>query len=115
MEQQLERYHAIKMQQKELDSELQQLRTEILAYCEQQQVSEYNSGAYKAKVVTQTKKEYDEQKLYAALPDEALWRMISKPDNSKISSLITLGVLNEPMLQHTLNTKQTTLLYVDKL
>ncbi|MNR58363.1 hypothetical protein D3C85_1793430 [compost metagenome] len=66
------------------------------------------------KIVTQERKEYDEQKLFDTLPDLELWRMLSKADSSKIASLIKLGVIAEERIQHTFATKTVKLVQVER-
>lgn len=108
------RYFQLKSKQKELEQELQQLRNEILSYCEQQGVSETTVGNYKVRLVKQERKEYDDKRLSEALPDPQLWRLLSKPDLSRIASLIKLKVISEEQLKDTYVTKQVTLLQIDK-
>ncbi|MNI09994.1 hypothetical protein D3C73_630840 [compost metagenome] len=56
-----------------------------------QLVSEIELGGYRVKTVFQERKEYDDIKLYEALPDPEVWRMLSKADSSKVASLIKLS------------------------
>ncbi|WP_420818503.1 hypothetical protein [Paenibacillus paeoniae] len=111
---QVSRYFQLKSKQKEIEQELQELRNEILAHCEQQGISETTVGGYQVKLVKQERKEYDDTRLSEALPDPQLWRLLSKPDPSRISSLLKLKVLSEDQLKDTYVTKQVTLLQIDK-
>jgi hypothetical protein len=110
----LKRYYQLKQKQKEIEQELSELRNEITKYCEQEGVSETEIGSYKVKIVFQDRKEYDEQKLYEALPDPEIWRMLSRPDSGKISSLLKLNVISEEKIKDTFVVKKVPLLMVSK-
>ncbi|AWB43499.1 hypothetical protein DCC85_04185 [Paenibacillus sp. CAA11] len=114
MKEKLKRYEALKQQQKELEQELSELRQQILDYAESQGSAAFEIEGYKVQVVLQERKEYDEQKLYEALPDPELWRMLAKPDSSKIASLIKLKVIPEERLAGTYAVKRISLLKVEK-
>jgi len=111
---QVGRYFQLKSKQREIEQELQELRNEILAHYEEQGVTETIVGNYQVKLVKQERKEYDDERLTKALPDPQLWRLLSKPDVSKIASLLKLKVITEDQLKDTYETKQVTLLQVDK-
>jgi len=115
MDKVIKRYYQLKAKQKELESELSELRSEIMKHCEEQDVLELEAGGCRARIVLQERREYDDNKLYNALPDPAVWRMLSKPDTSKISSLIKLNVITEEHIKDTYLTKRVSLLQVDKL
>lgn len=108
------RYYQQKQKQKEIEQELTELRQTIMSYLAEQEASELEIGSHKVKVVVQERKEYDDNKLYEALPDPEIWRMLSKPDGSKIASLVKLNVINEEKLKDTFSTKTVKLLQVDK-
>ncbi|MEK3882770.1 hypothetical protein [Paenibacillus sp. PL2-23] len=110
----VKRYFDLKSKQKEIENELTELRRDILAYCEEQGVSEATIGSYQVKLVKQERKEYDDAKLYEALPDPQVWRLLSKPDSSRITSLVKLKVLSEEQLKDTYAVKEVTLLQIDK-
>jgi hypothetical protein len=112
--QMIKRYAVLKKRRAELDQEMSQLRDQIIAYCEEQQVNELDAGAYRVKLIIQDRKEYDDHKVYAALPDPEIWRLISRADTAKIASTIKLGVLSEESLQGTFTAKRITLLQIDK-
>ncbi|MDP4098254.1 hypothetical protein OIN60_15965 [Paenibacillus sp. P96] len=114
MEAKLERYYVLKRQQKETEEELAALRGEITAYCREQGISELETGGYTLKIVQQNRKEYDDDKLYEALPDPDVWRMLSKADASKITSLIKLKVISEDTVRPALSLKPVQLLVIDK-
>lgn len=114
MDKKLRRYYGLKQKQKEIEQELAELRSEIISHCKENEVYELEQGGYKAKLVLQERKEFDDHKLYAALPDPVVWRMLSKADNSKISSLVTLGVISGEKIKGTYSIKEVTLLQVDK-
>lgn len=113
-QQKVKRYYQLKLKQKEIEQELSELRGEILVHVDEQGQAELEFGSYTVKVVVQERKEYDEGKLYAALPDAEVWRMLSKPDTSKIAGLVKLKVLTEDKLKDTYAVKQVRLLQVDK-
>ncbi|MBY0205938.1 hypothetical protein [Paenibacillus cucumis (ex Kampfer et al. 2016)] len=115
MEQKVQTYFDLKQQQKEIEQQLSVLRDEIVAYCAQQGVYETEVGGYKVKTVLQHRKEYDDQKLYASLPDPEIWRLLSKVDSHKLKSLIKLNVLSEEQVSPACTVKQVTLLQIDKL
>lgn len=71
-------------------------------------------GHYKVKLVQQERKEFDDQKLYEALPDPEVWRMLSKADPSKVASLIKLKAISDESIKGTFSLKNITLLQVDK-
>lgn len=114
MDKTVRRYYQQKQKQKEIEQELTELRNEIMAYFTEQDASELEIGSHKVKIVVQERKEYDENKLFEALPDPELWRMLSKPDASKIASLLKLNVITEEKLKDTFSTKTVKLLQVDK-
>lgn len=114
MDKKVRRYFQLKQKQKEIEQELGELRSEIMNHCTEQGVSDLEIGRYTVKIVRQERKEYDDNKLYEALPDPEVWRMLSKPDSSKISSLIKLNVISEEKIKDTFSVKSVTLLQVDK-
>ncbi|SDX98249.1 hypothetical protein [Paenibacillus sp. CF384] len=114
MDKKVKRYFQLKQKQKEIEQELTELRGEILVHCEDQGVSELETGKYRVKVVHQERKEYDDIKLYESLGDLEVWRLLSRPDSSKIAGLIKLNVLNEEKLKDTYAVKNVSLLQVDK-
>ncbi|GIP53080.1 hypothetical protein [Paenibacillus vini] len=110
----VERYYEVKQQQKELDRELGELRQAILDYCRDQDTTGLDLESHKVTLVLQNRREYDENRLYDALPDLELWRMLSKPDSGKIASLVKLKVISEEKIKDTYTIKNVTLLQVDK-
>ncbi|NIK74962.1 hypothetical protein FHS15_000060 [Paenibacillus castaneae] len=108
------KYYQQKQKQKEIEQELTDLRTEILAYLAEQNANELEIGSHRVKIITQERKEYDDNKLFEALPDPELWRLLSKPDSAKISSLLKLNVIQEDTIKDTFSTKTVKLLQVDK-
>lgn len=114
MDKKVQRYYQLKQEQKEIERELAELRGEIMSHCAEQGVSELEAGNYKVKLVYQERKEYDDNKLYEALPDPGVWRLLSKSDSSKITSLIKLNVISEEKIKDTFSIKTITLLQVDK-
>lgn len=110
----MKRYYQLKQSHKEIEQELAELRSEIMNHCAEQDVSDLEIGSYRVKIVHQVRKEYDDNKLYQALPDPEVWRMLSKPDSSKVASLIKLNVISEASIRDTFSLKNITLLQVDK-
>ncbi|MNM97815.1 hypothetical protein D3C81_1103300 [compost metagenome] len=115
MDKKVKQYYQLKHKQKEIEQELSELRSEILSYCSEQNVAEFELGGYRIKTVFQERKEYDDIKLYEALPDPEVWRMLSKADSSKMASLIKLNVISEDAIKDTYSVKKVTLLQVDKI
>lgn len=114
MEHKLKQYYQLKQRQKDIEQELAELRGQILQQCEEQAVVELEEGGYRAKLVVQERKEYDDMKLYEALPDLELWKLMSKADSSKIAGLVKLKVIPEERIRDTYAVKQVTLLQVEK-
>ncbi|WP_410771571.1 hypothetical protein [Fontibacillus sp. BL9] len=110
----VERYYQVKQSQKELEEELTELRQAILDYCRERETVNLDLGTHVVKLVSQNRREYDEQKLYEALPDLELWRMLSKPDSAKIASLVKLNVIAEEKIKNTYTLKPVMVLQVDK-
>ncbi|NOU92195.1 hypothetical protein GC093_02950 [Paenibacillus sp. LMG 31456] len=110
----VKRYYQLKQKHKEIEQELTELRNDITTYCTEQGVSELEVGGHRVKIVFQERKEYDDSKLYEALPDSEVWRMLSKSDSSKITSLIKLNVISEEKIKDTFTVKTVMLLHVDK-
>jgi hypothetical protein len=115
MEKIVKRYFQLKKQQKETEQELKELRDEIIGYCREQGTADFISGPYRVKLVSQTRKEYDDEKLFEALPDLEVWKLLSKSDPGKIAGLVKLGVVKEEALQDTYECKEITLLQVDRV
>jgi hypothetical protein len=108
------RYFQLKKKQKEIEQELSELRSEIMAYCTEQGLNETDLGNYKVRIIDQERKEYDDNKLYEALPDPQVWRLMSKADPAKISGLIKMNVITEEAIKDTYVTKKVSSLLVDK-
>jgi hypothetical protein len=114
MDQNVKRYYQLKKKYKEIEQELSDLRNEILACCAEMQVSEAEISSYKVKIIAQNRKEYDDDKLYAKLPDPGIWRLLSKADPAKVAGLLKLNVITEQMIRETFTIKQISLLQVEK-
>ncbi|WP_397328667.1 hypothetical protein [Paenibacillus arenilitoris] len=114
MDKTIGRYFKKKQKLKELEQELAELREEIMGYCEEQGVSELDAESHKVKIVVQERKEYDDGKLYEALPDPDVWRLLSRADASKVASLIKLNVITEDSIKDAYTLKTVKLLQVDK-
>jgi hypothetical protein len=114
MEQKIKRYYQLKEKQREIDQELSGLRQEILAHIADQGPYEWEAGGYRVKVMEQYRREYDDQKLYGALPDPEVWRLISKADSGKIAGMVKLKVISEDVLNETYTLKKILALQVDR-
>ncbi|WNS45626.1 hypothetical protein [Paenibacillus sp. MMS20-IR301] len=114
MEKKVKQYYKLKAKQKEQEQELAGLRQEILDHLNGQGQAEAVIGSYKVKLVTQQRKEYDDDKLYQTLSDPELWRLLSRADPAKVASLAKLKVIAEEKIAHTYTVKPVTLLQVDK-
>lgn len=114
MDKKVSRYYQLKNKQKEIEQEMAELRDEILSHCAAEGVSELDAGNYRVKLVLQERKEYDDVRLYEILSDPELWRLLSRPDSSKIASLIKLRVISEDAIQDACRAKSVTLLQVNK-
>ncbi|AOZ92046.1 hypothetical protein [Paenibacillus crassostreae] len=114
MDKQVKRYYQLKKKQKEIEQELGDLRNELINYCSEQGLTELEIGSYQVKIIMQERKEYDDSKLYAALPDPSVWKMISKADPAKITSLLKLNVITEETVKEALSLKKISVLQVNK-
>ncbi|QHT59474.1 hypothetical protein GXP70_05485 [Paenibacillus lycopersici] len=114
MNEKVRSYFRLKRKQKEIEQELAKLREDIIAYCAENAVTEMDIGGYAVKVIIQRRKEYDEGKLFEALPDLELWRLLSSPDNGKITNLVKLNVLSDERLNDTYTVKEVSYLQVER-
>lgn len=110
----VKRYFDLKSKHKEIEKELAELRSSILEHGEAEGWSQVDVGGYKVKIVHQERREYDDQKLKAALPDEEVWRLISRADPSKIAGLVKLNVIAEEKLAGTYESKKIALVQVER-
>ncbi len=111
----VERYYQLKREQKGIEQELSELRGVILEHCQALESTEFEVDGYRVRMVRQERREYDETKLYQALPDPEVWRLLSKPDAGKIAGMIKLNVITEESVKHTYAIKPITVLQVDKV
>lgn len=114
MDKTVRRYYQLKKKQKEIEQELAELRGQIIAYCEEQGQTELNVGSYRARLVAQDRREYDDRKLYDALNDTEAWRLVSRADPAKLAGVVKMNVITEETLSGTYTTKKITLLQVDR-
>lgn len=113
METKLARYYELKALKKQLEEELDNLRQQILdAHPEP---TKLDVGEYQLKVSFQEKREFDDSKLYNALPDPSIWRLLSKVDTSKVTSLLKLNIITEDLLSNTYEIKKVPYVQVQKL
>lgn len=113
MEQKLARFYELKQLQKEIETELESIRQQILELYPDAYTLE--SGGYKLSISFQERREYDENKLYNSLPDPSIWRLMSKADAGKISSLVKLNVISEGVLEGTYEVRSVPYVRVQKL
>lgn len=114
MDEKVRRYYKLKLQQKEIEDELAELRSSIIQYCEEHGKAELVAGQYQVKLIYQQHRQYDDTRLYAALPDPEVWRLLSKPDTAKIKSLVQLGVISEERIKDAYTVQSKVLLHVEK-
>lgn len=113
MEEKLARYYELKAVKKQIDEELDSLRQQLLV--EFPEPTKLAVGEYQVKVTFQEKREFDDSKLYNALPDPSIWRLLSKVDSSKVSSLLKLNIITEDLLANTYEIKKVPYVQVQKL
>ena len=112
MEQLLARYYELKEMQKQVEQELDELRFQILeSFAEAGQAQE---GEYRLTISYQQRRDYHDDKLYNALPDTALWRLMSRADGGKIASLLKLNIIQESLLAGTYELRKIPILRVQK-
>ncbi|WP_127572850.1 hypothetical protein [Paenibacillus xylaniclasticus] len=115
MEETLRTYYELKQQQKELEQALDELREEIIAWCAQHEGEERLAGGYGARIVQQDRRVYDDSRLYEALPEASVWRLVSKADPAKVASLVKLNMISEEALRGTYTTKRIQSLQVRRI
>ncbi|PWV98553.1 hypothetical protein DFQ01_11763 [Paenibacillus cellulosilyticus] len=115
MEETLRKYYELKQQQKEIEQELETLRNVIIAYCNGNPAGELQAGEYQAKIVIQERREYDDTRLFEALPEADIWRLVSRADTSKVASLVKLNILTEDRLRGTFTNKTVQQLQVKRV
>lgn len=112
MDQPIARYYELKEIQKQVEDELNALRGQLLeAHSE---IGSAEEGEYKLSITYQERREYNDDRLFNALPDASLWRLMSKADTGKISSLLKLNVIHEQILTDTYEPKKVPVLRVQK-
>ncbi|MBP1999079.1 hypothetical protein J2Z69_000098 [Paenibacillus shirakamiensis] len=112
----VQRYYALKQQQKEMERELAILREHILAFYGALDVGIVEEvDGYRLKVTLQQRKDYDDLKVYEALPEAGLWRLLSKVDPAKVTSLLKLNILSEHQLAQTFAVRTIPLVQVEKI
>jgi hypothetical protein len=113
VEQQIARYYQLKLMQKEIEDELDELKKQILEA--HPDAGSVEVGEYKLTVHFQERREYNDERLYNALPDPSLWRLLSKADAGKISSLIKLQVIHDGIVEGTYQLRKIPTLRVQKI
>nr|WP_240353741.1 hypothetical protein [Cohnella algarum] len=105
----------MKKAQKETEEKLASLRAAILAEFDSGNgSSERLVGDYRVKIVVQERREYDDDKLYEALPDPDVWRLLSRADPAKVAALIKLNVITEEAVRGAFAVKKVPALQVDR-
>lgn len=112
MEAKIARYYELKQVQKQIEEEIEQLRKDILVHYPE--ATAIDLGEFHIKISFQERKEYDDVALYNALPDASVWRLLSKADGSKITSLIKLNVINDEIIKDTYKIKQVPYIHITK-
>lgn len=110
----ISRYYQLKQKNKSIEQELAELKEQIVQHLNNENVTDQTIGTYRVRLVQSERKEYHETLLFNALPDPELWRMLSKPDQGKITGLIKVGALKEEQLKDTYTVKQQVALIIDK-
>ncbi|MFC6331492.1 hypothetical protein ACFP56_02580 [Paenibacillus septentrionalis] len=110
----ISRYYQLKQKNKAIEQELAELKEQIVQHMNSESVTEQTVGSYRVRLIQSERKEYHETLLFNALPDPELWRMLSKPDQGKITGLIRVGALKEEQLKDTYTVKQQVALIIDK-
>ncbi|MFC5407032.1 hypothetical protein [Cohnella soli] len=106
----LVRYCELKAQQKQIEDELESLRKEIIsAYSADAQ---FELEKFTLKLVYQDKRQYDDVRLFEAVPDPELWKAVSKADSAKIGALLKANLLSDKALEGTYHIVRTPYLYV---
>lgn len=106
------RYCDLKLQQKEIEDEMEELRKEIIAMY--QDSADIKINDYTLKIVYQDRKNYNNQLVFDALPDPELWKNVSKVDGAKLTALIKAEIITEDMLEGTYTVSKVPYLYVHK-
>lgn len=112
MEEKIARYYELKLIQKQVEEELERLRSEVLANFAIPTSEEI--GSFKLTIRHQERREYDDHLLYQSLQDKEVWRLLSKADPAKISGLLKLNILSEEQLSGTYKIKQVPYIQVQK-
>src|SRR5690606_29239101 len=94
----ISRYYQLTQKNKHIEQELAELKEQTVADMNSENTTEQAYGSYKVRLIVSERKEYHENLLYNALPDPQLWRMLSKPDQGKITGLLKVGALKEEHL-----------------
>lgn len=112
MDNPLARYYELKETQKLVEEELNVLRNELLeTYAD---AGKAEAGEYQLTINYQERREYNDDKVFNALPDASLWRLMSKADTGKIASLLKLNVVQEQWLTGTYELRKVPVVRVQK-
>ncbi|NDI36178.1 hypothetical protein [Chengkuizengella sediminis] len=110
----IKKYVELKSKQKQITEELSILRDDILSFMEKVNEVEMDFESYQVKVVPQERRLYDDDVLYKSLPDESLWRLMSKADTSKINGLLKLNIIKDELLNGSYQIKKVSNLQINK-
>lgn len=114
MDKAVRRYGELKNKQREIEQELSELRGQIFGFCSEQGVTDAEVEGYRVRIIAQDRREYDDEKLYRALSDAEVWRLVSRADPSKIAGLVKLNVISEEILRDTYTMKKISSLQVER-
>ncbi|NBI28763.1 hypothetical protein [Chengkuizengella marina] len=110
----IKEYVELKSKQKQITEELSILRDDILSFMEKVYQLEMDIESYHVKVVPLERRVYDDEALFKSLPDESLWRLMSKADISKINGLLKLNIIKDELLIGSYEIKKVTNLQISK-
>ncbi|MFC5471396.1 hypothetical protein ACFPPD_22155 [Cohnella suwonensis] len=106
----LARFCELKAQHKKIEDELESLRKEIIAAYSAD--AQFELEGCTLKLVYQDKRQYDDVRLFEAVPDPELWKALFKADSVKIGALLKANLLSEKALEGTYRVVRTPYLYV---
>ncbi|WP_126428440.1 hypothetical protein [Brevibacillus marinus] len=112
MEELVARMYQLRELQKQVEAELEQLRRDLLA--RYPAAGKVELGDYRLTVTYQERRDYDDERLYQALPDPQLWRMLSSADAGKISSMLKTHLIDESILSGTYAVRRIPVLRITK-
>lgn len=112
MEELVARMYQLRELQKQVEAELEHLRQEILT--RYPAAGKVELGDYRLTITYQERRDYHDEQLYQALPDPQLWRLLSRADSGKISSMLKAQLIDEKMLTGTYDLRRIPVLRIAK-